>query len=62
MSAFGNYEQDGIVDEVRDFIVDRKRSRPEEKISEIMKDLFDAINYGIVEGFELIELENSKES
>ena len=60
MSAFGNYEQDGVVDEVKDFILSRKGYRPEMKLSEIMEELFNAINYGVKEALERIERESDK--
>lgn len=60
MSAFGNSEQDRVMEAVRDYITERKRDFSGDNLSEIMEDLLDAVNWGIKEGLEHIERESNK--
>ncbi len=57
MSAFGNDEKDAICDSIKDYIIERHKKYPSMNISEIVKEVMEAVTYGLEHG--MYELENT---
>lgn len=55
MSAFNNYQKDGICEGIAEYIADQKELNPNIPVSEIIRDLMEVISYGIQFGIAKIE-------
>ena len=47
MSAFGNYIKDDIADSIKTFIEEKKQQQPEIQINELIKEIMEAVSYGL---------------
>lgn len=47
MSAFGNYIKDDIVASIKTFIEEKKQQQPDIQINELIREIMEAVNYGL---------------
>ena len=59
MSAFGNYLKDDIVDSIKNFVSDKKEDNPEIQINQLVKEVMEAVSYGLESS--IYKIENEKE-
>jgi len=60
MSAFGNYQRDDIVGEIKALFDDIHEKYPEKSISEIVEEVQEVVGYGITSGIYRIEQKKYK--
>ncbi len=55
MSAFDNYLKDDIVHSIKEYVSDLKENKPDLQYNEIIKEVMEAVSYGLEKSFWEIE-------